>query len=115
MKKEIYRRGIPGKKYGIWHTQKREWVFDICEDTPMLANARLYQILGDLAKNPRYEPRILPDKKSGTELVKNLRKYAERYRTGETLGREIIGTEGLMYQAADVIEELERAVKNEQG
>ena len=47
--------------------------------------------------------------------MKNLRKYAERYRTGETLGRAIIGTEGLMYQAADVIEELERAVKNEQG
>ena len=63
MNKEIYRRGIPGKKYGIWNTAKGGWEFDVCEDTPMLANARLYQKIGDKAKDKRYEPRILPSRK----------------------------------------------------
>lgn len=63
MNKEIYRRGIPGNKYGIWNTVKGGWDFDICEDTPMLANARLNQKIGDKAKDKRYEPRILPSKR----------------------------------------------------
>ena len=35
--------------------------FNICEDTPMLAEARLYQKIGDDAKKYRFEPRMLPD------------------------------------------------------
>jgi len=35
--------------------------FGICEDTPMLAVARLYQKIGDDAKKWRFEPRMLPD------------------------------------------------------
>ena len=50
MKKEVYRRGIPGKKFGIWNTEKGSWDLDVCEDTPMLAYARLYQKIGDAAK-----------------------------------------------------------------
>ena len=34
--------------------------FDIREDTPMLAVARLYQKIGDDAKKWRFEPRQLP-------------------------------------------------------
>ena len=63
MKKEVYRRGIPGKNFGIWTTEKGSWDLDVCEDTPMLANARLYQKIGDAAKNRKYEPRILPGRK----------------------------------------------------
>lgn len=60
--KEIYRQGIPGKKYGIWNAVKGGWEHDVCEDTPMLANARLYQKIGDKAK--RHNSRILPSKKN---------------------------------------------------
>lgn len=117
MKKEIYRRGIPGKKYGIWNTRKNGWEFGICEDTPMLANARLHQRIGEAAKDRQYEPRILPDRKTGHNgLVKALRTYADEYRSGKTLGRAIVETEDRMDEAADVIEELERRISGyEQG
>ena len=51
MKRETYQRGLPGVKWGIWN-----------EDTPMLAEARLYQKIGDDAKKWRFEPRQLPGK-----------------------------------------------------
>ena len=60
MRREVYHRGIPGKKWGIWNCAKKEWQFGICEDTPMLAEARLYQKIGDDARKWRFEPRILP-------------------------------------------------------
>lgn len=62
MKRTIYYCGIPGKKWGIWNDLKKEWLFDICEDTPMLAMARLHQKIGEDARKCRFEPRQLPDK-----------------------------------------------------
>jgi len=62
MSKDNYYRGIPGKKYGIWDRAANCWRFDVCEDTPMLAAARLFQKIGAGAKNSRFEPRMLPDK-----------------------------------------------------
>ena len=32
MNKELYQRGAPGAKYGVWNNIKREWQFEICED-----------------------------------------------------------------------------------
>ena len=61
MKREDYYRGKPGKKYGIWNAMKKEFQFGICEDTPMLAMARLHQKIGDDARKYRFEPRMLPD------------------------------------------------------
>lgn len=61
MKKEIYQRGIPGKKWGIWNTMKKEFQFGICEDTPMLAEARLFAKIGDDARKYRFELRQLPN------------------------------------------------------
>lgn len=61
MKRIVYYRGKPGKKYGIWNDVKKEFQFGICEDTPMLAEARLYQKLGDDARKWRFQPRMLPD------------------------------------------------------
>lgn len=49
------------KKYGIWNVSAKCFQFGICEDTPMLAVARLYQKIGDDAKKWRFEPRMLPD------------------------------------------------------
>lgn len=61
MKRSTYYRGVPGKKYGIWNSVAKCFQFGICEDTPMLAVARLYQKLGDDAKKWRFEPRMLPN------------------------------------------------------
>lgn len=43
-------------------------------------------------------------------LIEGLRMYAEQYEDGSTLGRAIEGTEDLMYEAADLIEELQENV-----
>lgn len=43
-------------------------------------------------------------------LIEGLRMYAKRYEDGSTLGRAIVGTEDLMYEAADLIEELQENV-----
>ena len=50
MKRETYQHGISGIKWGIWNCQKKCFQFDIREDTPMLAVARLYQKIGDDAR-----------------------------------------------------------------
>ena len=59
MKRETYQRGVPGAKWGIWNCSRKEFQFDIREDTPMLAVARLFQKIGDDAKKWRFEPRQL--------------------------------------------------------
>lgn len=43
-------------------------------------------------------------------LIEDLRRYAKRYEDGSTLGRAIESTEDLMYEAADLIEELQENV-----
>jgi hypothetical protein len=55
-----YYRGRNGQKYGIYHTAAKCIQFDIREDTPMLAQARLFQKIGDDAHKGRFEPRALP-------------------------------------------------------
>ena len=61
MKKNTYYKGVKGKKYGIYNTVAKKFQFGICEDTPMLAEARLFQLLGEDAKKWRFEARMLPD------------------------------------------------------
>lgn len=53
-------KGRKDAKYGIWNSKAKEWQFNICEDTPMLAIARLHQIIGDDAKKYRFEAKRLP-------------------------------------------------------
>lgn len=60
MRAAIYQQGEPGKKYGIWDKQQRRFVFNICEDTPMLAVTRLFQKLGAETRKYRAEQRELP-------------------------------------------------------
>lgn len=60
MKRDVFYRGTPGVKYGIWNASRKCWQFGICEDTPMLAEARLFQKIGDDARKWRFEPRPLP-------------------------------------------------------
>lgn len=61
MRPDTYYRGVPGKKYGIWNCSAKCFQFNIREDTPMLAMARLHQKLGHDAKKWHFEPRMLPD------------------------------------------------------
>lgn len=60
MKNSIYWHGISGSTWGIWDHQMNLFRTDIEEDTPMLAQARLYQKIGAEAKSKRYEARQLP-------------------------------------------------------
>lgn len=57
MKTSTYYRGVPGVRWGIWNRQAKKFVRGICEDTPMLAEARLFQKIGDDARKWRYEVR----------------------------------------------------------
>lgn len=53
--------GKPGVKYGIYNTSAKMFQFGICEDTPMLAEARLWQKIGDDARKWRFEAKRLPE------------------------------------------------------
>lgn len=56
----LYYRGKKGKKFGIWNNMKKEFQFGICEDSPMLAEARLFYMIGDDARKWRFETREIP-------------------------------------------------------
>lgn len=59
MRRSTYIRGIPNRKWGIWNKEKKQFQFDIREDTPMLAEARLFQIIGEDARKWKFEAKIL--------------------------------------------------------
>lgn len=46
--------GHAGFRYGIWNTSRKEFQFGISEETPMLAEARLCQKIGDDARKWRF-------------------------------------------------------------
>ena len=72
MKRDTYYHGLPGVKWGIWNTVAHCFQFGIIEDTPMLAQARMFQKIGDDARKYRFEPRQLPKSgghKNGEEKV----------------------------------------------
>ena len=60
MKKYIYQHGASGVYWGIYNNSKKEFQFGIYEDTPMLAVARLFQIIGENARKWKFEPKKLP-------------------------------------------------------
>jgi len=63
MKNNSYIYGVRGEQYGIWNKMRKCWQFDICEDTPMLAQARLLQKIGYDGYKYRFEVRPLPKEK----------------------------------------------------
>lgn len=52
--------GKKGIKYGVYNTMKKQFQFGVCEDSPMLAQARLHYIIGDDAKKWRFEFHPIP-------------------------------------------------------
>ena len=57
MKPSTYYQGNGHSKYGIYNRQKKEFQFGICEDTPMLAEARFFQKIGEDAKKWKFQVR----------------------------------------------------------
>ena len=55
MKASTYYMGNGHSKWGIWNKVQKEFQFGICEDTPMLAEARLFQKIGEDAKKWKFE------------------------------------------------------------
>ena len=55
MNRVEYYRGSNGCKYGIWSNATKKFVFGIKEDTPMLAEARLFQKIGDDARKYKFQ------------------------------------------------------------
>ena len=60
--KDEWRRGRSGFKYGIWNQVKKEFQFGIKEDSPMLAEARLFYYIGDNARKYRFEVKRIAQK-----------------------------------------------------
>ena len=58
--REEFMYGKKGVKYGVWNSVKKEFQFGICEDSPMLAQARLCYLIGDSAKKWRFEFKPIP-------------------------------------------------------
>lgn len=59
MRRSVYIRGIPNRKWGIWNKERKQFQFDIREDTPMLAEARLFQVIGEDARKWKFEAKML--------------------------------------------------------
>ena len=55
MKSATYYMGNGHSKWGIWNKVQKQFQFGIYEDTPMLAEARLFQKIGEDAKKSRFE------------------------------------------------------------
>lgn len=51
---ETYTKGKTNTKFGIFNTHTKQFEFDICEDTPMLAEARLFYLIGEKAMDSKY-------------------------------------------------------------
>lgn len=60
--KDEWQRGRSGCKYGIWNQVKKEFQFGIKEDSPMLAEARLFYYIGDNARKYRFEIKRIAQK-----------------------------------------------------
>lgn len=63
-----YFRGNQNCHYGIWNNCKKEFQFGICEDSPMLAEARLFYLIGDNARKYRFVAKQIP--KNLVETIK---------------------------------------------
>lgn len=58
-----YYRGEAGRKYGIYNTRKKCFQFGIVEDSPCLAEARLFYKIGQDARRWRFVCKKIPNEK----------------------------------------------------
>ena len=57
---EFY-RGRADAKYGVWNNYRRQFQFGIKEDSPMLAQARLFSRIGKDAYKQQFRLKRIPD------------------------------------------------------
>lgn len=70
-----FMHGKKGVKYGVYNSVKKEFQFGVCEDSPMLAQARLHYLIGDSAKKWRFEFKPIPKEVlESEEFIKNRKK-----------------------------------------
>ena len=60
MKTKTYYNGDGTNKWGIYNTVAKKFQFGICEDTPRLAEKKLFSKIGNDARKWRFEVRQLP-------------------------------------------------------
>lgn len=60
MKSSTYYMGDGHSKYGIWNMKAKCFVWGISEDTPMLAEAKLFQKIGYNARKWKYKVKEIP-------------------------------------------------------
>jgi hypothetical protein len=78
-----YLLGEYGKKYGIWNSKSQQFQFGIVEDTPMLAEAQLFNKIGNDARQWRFKVRRISDgeikkmEEKKTSSLKRQIKYLE--------------------------------------
>ena len=60
MKTKTYFQGNGHSKWGIWNNMRKEFQFGICEDTPLLAERKLRQKIGNDVRKWRFEVKQLP-------------------------------------------------------
>lgn len=71
-----FMHGKKGVKYGVYNSMKKEFQFGICEDSPMLAQARLHYIIGDDAKKWRFQFKPIPKEVYlSVEFISQQRRY----------------------------------------
>ena len=54
MQRKTYLHGDGHTKWGIYNTVKKEFQFGICENSPKLAEEKLFQKIGDNARKWRF-------------------------------------------------------------
>jgi hypothetical protein len=74
MTNKEYYLGEYGAKYGIWNYKKCEFQLGIVEDTPMLAEGRLFHLIGNDARKIKFSPRKI----SEGEIAKMLNKKKDK-------------------------------------
>lgn len=75
----VFMYGKKGVKYGVYNTVKKEFQFGVCEDSPMLAQARLHYHIGDDAKKWRFEFRPIPKEVYlSPEFISQQRRYERK-------------------------------------
>lgn len=60
MKRNTYYHGDGTNKWGIYNACSKKFQFGICENTPYLAEKKLFKIIGNDARKWRFEAKQLP-------------------------------------------------------
>ena len=63
MKTKTYYHGDGRNKWGIYNALRKEFQFGISEDTPYLAEKKLFKKIGNDARKWRFEVKQLPKSK----------------------------------------------------